>query len=637
MPFRIRRIRLYLPVLSVLLTSCGPARPATAFAYAGKGSDYASSMYFEDDYFRAPATQHNTHLATASLSLAMASFASSLQSNVNALTRYVNARDALGRAGFLDFQTNEDYTKRSSTDTIGLVFAHKMIDDKQLVYVGIRGANYEAEWASNFTIASPDDPYQKETVPQYHYGFHKAATQLIDELKAYLSKVGISGPIKLWTSGYSRAGATANIASGLLDEAIEKGEKPLGDNVQLAKEDLYAYCFEPPMGAPSLVDEEGKLLARGERYSNIFNYVNFNDPVPLVAMKEVSFTRFGQDRYLPDPMSYLDYGPYLSKVKEIYEAMPNYAERGATYRIPSFTIQHFKDHKLGADERYSHWTQGLFLKEFVSAIARFGMGAESLDKAPEAKALYVEKLQPALRYIFNLIYVKGNFKGSLIDIGVSLINDIRSAFDIDDVVDDLFHKEKRKFLLEDLSVILRRGLSKFNIEFSFETAKEWLGNIFSILLKCTDHLWDIVTELEMILTWVSKDNISSIASGHFPEICLSSMRALDSYYVDQPFEESNHGGKYFTLTLPDKKGLLTVKRQSGEILAHVNGEKTDSKVPARRYAGGLQVVLPYGETYVVTVPEGSAEPTATLFDYRYRANDIPHALNQDGGGSYILK
>ena len=60
----------------------------------------------------------------------------------------------------------------------------------------------------------------------------------------------LTGRLKIWISGYSRAGASCNVASGRMDEFIRDGVPFLGDKVQLSKEDLYAYCFEAPRGVP---------------------------------------------------------------------------------------------------------------------------------------------------------------------------------------------------------------------------------------------------------------------------------------------------------------------------------------------------------------------------------------------------
>ena len=119
--------------------------------------------------------------------------------------------------GFTNFETNQWFKEKPTSDSIGLLAAQKRIGDYTLVAVGVRGAAYFSEWASNITLGNRDDGY--------HDGFRTAADNFIKFTKDYISSHHISGDIKLWTAGYSRAGATCNVASGLIDEALNKNEK----------------------------------------------------------------------------------------------------------------------------------------------------------------------------------------------------------------------------------------------------------------------------------------------------------------------------------------------------------------------------------------------------------------------------
>ena len=604
-----------LTFLPFLLSSCGNIPVGNVrFDYQSSKGDFNTDLFFADDYFSKPSTEYNPSLATASLSFAMASFASIKESNITKLTRYVNIENLLGNVGFKDFVANGDYHKKSGTDTIGLVFAHKEIDGTPLVYVGIRGAGYEAEWASNLTIADPSDGKLRED--GFHFGFRKAADQFISELKDYLSSKNIKGDIKLWTSGYSRAGATANIASGLIDQSIENGTKILGEEVNLKKENFYSYCFEPPMGAPMKEDAQGFLLARKDTYSNIFNHVNFNDLVPLVAMKEVEFTRFGNDRYFPDRVSYLNPSKEKSDMKRILESLPNYKLSFVNgYPIDNFRVKTLKGLKLIDDPNALSWTEGLYLREFISELTKFGLGASSREKAMEAKTSYVEKLQPAFRTIFDIIYRSGNFKGSLIDLGVSMINDIISIFDLDTLINDFFVAEQRKYLVQDLTVIVNRGLEKFGIMFPLEEVKPKVQAFIKML---ADFGGDVITKglFQIIFTLFSKANLSCLGTGHYPELCLAEIRALDPNYVNEPFKNTNPDGKYFTVSLPDQNAKMSIFEGGHEIVNVDNGVVYVADVPTRIDVTGVDAILPYGPQYEVKVFTDS-EVDVTLCDYHY--------------------
>ena len=96
-------------------------------------------------------------------------------------------------------------------------------------------------------------------------------------------------------TGFSRGGATTNIAAGLIDSKLDKGQN-LFTSASLAKEDVYAYTFEAPQGAN--VNSETIKAPKDSWYDNIFNVVNPNDVVTKVAMSEYGFTRFGVDKFI---------------------------------------------------------------------------------------------------------------------------------------------------------------------------------------------------------------------------------------------------------------------------------------------------------------------------------------------------
>lgn len=79
----------------------------------------------------------------------------------------------------------------------------------------------------------------------------------------------------------------------MVEGAIDRGTVDLG-GCNLELKDMFVYTFETPAG---VVDSE----ARTEKYSNIFNIVNFNDPVPDVAPKVWGFDRYGWDCHIPTP------------------------------------------------------------------------------------------------------------------------------------------------------------------------------------------------------------------------------------------------------------------------------------------------------------------------------------------------
>lgn len=233
----------------------------------------------------------------------------------------------------------------------------------------------------------------------------------------------------------------------------------------------------------------------------------------------------------------------------------------------------------------------------------------------EAKTSYVEKLQPAFRTIFDIIYRSGNFKGSLIDLGVSMINDIISIFDLDTLINDFFVAEQRKYLVQDLTVIVNRGLEKFGIMFPLEEVKPKVQAFIKML---ADFGGDVITKglFQIIFTLFSKANLSCLGTGHYPELCLAEIRALDPNYVNEPFKNTNPDGKYFTVSLPDQNAKMSIFEGGHEIVNVDNGVVYVADVPTRIDVSGVDAILPYGPQYEVKVFTDS-EVDVTLCDYHY--------------------
>lgn len=255
------------------------------FRYPNGGKDHSSEFYYSDSYFCDDSFQYKQQLATLSLCLAMSAFGSEDTDDYAEKSRNVEEMLTGDVLEFKNFAVTDTFKEKPGTDTIAAAIASKPFkdgNDKEftLIAVAIRGGGYEREWASNFTMGSAGE----------HDGFDRASNDVLDFIKGYIAdpENKISGDIKLWITGYSRAAATANMTAGKIDS----GES-LGDNVTLDKKDLYAYCFETPSGTVKSGSNDLSV------YGNIFNIVNPNDLVTKVAPTAMGFRRYGYDRILP--------------------------------------------------------------------------------------------------------------------------------------------------------------------------------------------------------------------------------------------------------------------------------------------------------------------------------------------------
>lgn len=288
-----------------------------SFNFLGKnasgddGVDYSATFYYSDDYFshsavndaatakRVPWTAlDDVSLAACSMDLAVASYATAVGDVVSASSRTwdntdysdraVNAREFLTACGFSNFE-NIDYDHAPDRDGVAYVIASKQIlvydevtqQNKSftLIAVGIRGAGYGAEWASNVEIGTPG----QGATNTRHEGFDGSAQIVRDGVKAYLQEQGISGDVKYWVSGFSRAAAVANLTAGYLtDDAAD---------FQTTQDDVYGYTWECPQGAST---SENEL-----NYKNIHNIINAMDVVPMVSPSVFEHQRLGVDYVMP--------------------------------------------------------------------------------------------------------------------------------------------------------------------------------------------------------------------------------------------------------------------------------------------------------------------------------------------------
>ncbi len=592
--------------LCLLLSSCLPAGVRKiSFRYQSGTQDEESYLYYTDAFFDHPATQYDPSLATASLSFAMASFASI--DDYSYAHRYINGEEVLRKAGFKDIEANAYFHEKPGTDSLGVMIGRKDLDGITLLAVGLRGANYESEWASNFTVG-------EGVAGGYHQGFYEASEIVLAALKAYVESHALTGRLKIWISGYSRAGASCNVASGRMDEYICDGVSFLGDKVQLAKEDLYAYCFEAPRGVP--LDED--RYAKSGTFGNIFCIINPNDPVPKTAMEAMGFTRFGREIVLPTTLSDLNFEASLEEIERQFRQLRSFGDWG-TYRISDFTVLNLggggRLFSLTPDEQVRNWTQAQYLDELLGTWAEIGI---------ESRAVYTADLQQGLRDLFRLVYLRKNTSSSLKDIGLQFAREVITTDEVSVLTDDLMHNRSR--LMQDAEPIIHRALQRMGVDTDLDAMKETLVHLLETLLKA------LIVKPYLFSTLFSLDNMKAISSAHYPELCLAYMRAMDPYYTETPLT-APLDGKYYQLLAP--AGTEISVRQGDKLIAAIRDdtpEETDCPVPCGLWGYSLQIVLPAHEAYEVTV-SSDQEIVLKLIDPGLSlSEEIPLSFTQTAEG-----
>ncbi|MBQ4512472.1 MAG: hypothetical protein II969_05730 [Anaerolineaceae bacterium] len=216
-----------------------------------------------DDWFLQPDNVYNHKLMQASFAMAVSGFRSKVY-ELGELDHDI--LDFFQKAGFTDPQS-DDFNKPTGINTIGTLIAHKKLGESVLIGVSISGNNYQNEWLSNLTIENDIRPK----------GFNNAAHTVMERVKKYIKDHNLSGDLRLWVAGYSRAAAVSNLFAADAVESHQFGG-------------VYAYTFATPRTTRE---------AHPKRYTNIYNMINPEDVVPMIPFPEWGYERYGTDLFLP--------------------------------------------------------------------------------------------------------------------------------------------------------------------------------------------------------------------------------------------------------------------------------------------------------------------------------------------------
>jgi len=236
--------------------------------------------FFDDSLFDNDARIYNHDMAGTSMCMAMSAFRPYKSESDLVSTPDEKLLAFLTSSGFSDF-VSDDYDKNPSLYTVATAIGRKNLTDADgnpytVIAVGVCGGGYEDEWLSNLTVGSGNR----------HQGFDSAAHMVVNRIFGYIGTRNITGRIKIWISGYSRAAAVSNIAAA-----------DLTSSGYFREEDIFAYTFATP-----------NTVKNPEReYSNIFNIVGQYDIVPMVPLTVWGFKRYGTVLTTPTQETDSDY------------------------------------------------------------------------------------------------------------------------------------------------------------------------------------------------------------------------------------------------------------------------------------------------------------------------------------------
>ena len=233
-----------------------------AYSYSGKSAStyYSHALLFQDSSTISP------DLAKSSLALSVSAYS---RGNVNSLLKS------------MDFEpkSNEDsYNKNSSgltvtdCDYVAYTIAtkeitHPLTGKPYILYcIPIQGTKAPLEWLNDFNMGSGTE----------HEGFRKASLEIYVDLTTLFNADGYAADSRiLWFTGHSRGAACANLLAGWFSG---KG------SYYVTQENLFAYTFACPA-----VSKNADISL-----SNIFNFNNPGDLVPMLPLPEWDYKRYGQ-------------------------------------------------------------------------------------------------------------------------------------------------------------------------------------------------------------------------------------------------------------------------------------------------------------------------------------------------------
>ena len=294
---------------------------------------YNLSMKYDDNYFLNDAKTYDKSLSELSFGSAIAT---AKKERISEFFKTAEFKDVL--------LTSYDIDPTDST--CGYAFAHKSINEYELVAISFRGFNYGQEWANNFLIGKTGN----------HEGFNARAVEAFTNLQSYVSTYCAGKTLKVWINGYSRGGAIANVLSSII----------LQDNkVNVSKENMYTYTFE----APRCLTKENAVA-----YENVHNVINSCDFITYIPPVEYDLYRCGVDHEI--------YNANVSNIVKTFDANIN---------IPEFVV--IEDHANNDAELIKYIFDPFFRKENPEE----SVSANDRDH-------YVDNYQPSLSYMIGMVF-----------------------------------------------------------------------------------------------------------------------------------------------------------------------------------------------------------------------------------------
>ena len=547
MAARTKAIFLLLPLV---LSSCGedPSKPKECSIediYS-----YPYRVFYSDSYFSGDSTKEDIRLA--SLSMAMTQATQPYRSEAHPeSTEYIER--ILETSGMGNLFLSPAYFEPPAPDTTAFgIASKKMQDDSNLVWVFIGTGTRATEWADNFALGEEGDAQ----------GFLFAAEQVRKGLGDYLVEKGIEGKTSLYVTGYSRCGAIANLLGGMLDDEIESQENTFG-KAEVDFRRTYVYTVEAPAASINAAFDS-------EKYANIHNYYNLNDPIPVMAPRTWGFHRLGVDHCYPDRLTDIRYAQkkdtFLTFLKQTV---------GKSFDYPDDTWDALHDPAYSSFPSYSRFLQPMvseFAEQFIHDRVTYA------DNYEEAVGWLVEFFMedPRSSYLISIIRTSliglALYKDALIDAATQLVSG---------------QIEEGKAKLFDIcdKVFRDKGHAK---------------EIIAEILRKAEPLFPLIREAMESSEEFDLDGISQISSGIYPfheryPTAIWIMTGDSQYGYNE--EAWTNDGSYYHLKLSPYRDFSLSTADGTKMFVSANGQIETSYVSASIEQEELHLYLPKNATY----------------------------------------
>jgi len=529
--------------------------------------DFTFDTYYNDSYFLLDNKKYHEEIALASHAMALATFNG--DEDYSLRSKYL--RELWEKEHFDNIYMNDSFYQMPWTDSIGYGLASKHIslnkEDFTLIAVAVRGGNYDGEWASNFTLGLEGDAQ----------GFKEATEQVIEGLTSYLKNYSISGKVKFWISGYSRAAITSNMVAGEIIKMYEANQY-LTNEVRYNYDDIYAYCFEPPLGVEITLED-----ARKDIYHGIHNLVNYNDFVPLVAPFEWGFARYGVDHYYPDRLNdiYFDESE-REKIISLYHFTYG-AEKFTDYSVDKWKFFDIgeKANENNLAREMVNPSQGRFNHDLIHELAVNGI---------QTRYMYAKYVQQGIRDLMATIF---GLNSDIEKINLKNLASIIFEYDfVRTLIMELQEDQSTQFAMDvELLFLQIFGANEKNFDM-IEKLYNSNALLLSFFANAYKYRKDVLTQL------LYRDNAMGLLVCHMPEVSYSFLCACDSRFMGNKKCKLNDG-TYKVLHI-DKPASFTLfeKNIKKEVFTYKDGKMNSKHLSGEKLAdGSLNIYLPNNGAY----------------------------------------